>query len=336
MSELRLKKYGCCYIIKGFSRSTICDLQYGIINFIPNDLFYLLENHEGKTLNEIYNSYNNEDNETIDEYIDFLIKNEYAFWTSEPDNFPPLNKKWNFPGLISNVLIDINPNNILLTNIEMLHLDELGAIALQIRIIEYISHESLDKLLALFSNTRIQSIEIVIKYDDYIKDDNFSNLLNKHLRVNYVIIYSSPINGKKLNEFHALFFTTENLKQATSKGPTSESHFAINKNIYMESQFHNTYFNKKLYVDEHLNVKNAPETEILGNLLNNSLLSILKDKSFVEYWGIKKDDIQICEDCEFRYFCVDSRLPKFNKSEKKYYFDSSCNYDPYKNIWELN
>jgi SPASM domain peptide maturase of grasp-with-spasm system len=336
MSELRLKKYGCCYTIKGFSRSTICDLQYGTTNFIPNDLYDLLQNHEGKTLNQIYNSYNNEENETINEYIDFLITNEYAFWTSEPDNFPPMNKKWSFPGLISNILIDINPTISLLTNIEPLHLDELGAIALQIRITDYIAPESLDKLLQLFSSTRIQSIEIVIKYDDYIKDDKFTKLLNKHLRVNYVIIYSSPTNEKILNEFHALFFMTENLTQGTSKGPTSEAHFAVNKNIFMESQFQNTYFNKKLYIDEYLNIKNTPETEILGNLLHDPLLPIINNANFTKYWEIKKDDTKVCKDCEFRYFCVDSRLPNFNASDSEYYFDSSCNYNPYKNTWELN
>jgi SPASM domain peptide maturase of grasp-with-spasm system len=333
MSDLKLKKYGCCYVVKGFSKSIICDLQYGNVNHIPNDLYDLLQKHEGQTLNQIYNSYNNEENETIDEYIDFLITNEYVFWTSEPDNFPSLNKKWNFPGLISNVLIDVNPNTILLTNIESLHLNTLGAVALQIRFTDQISLESLDKFLELFLKTRIQSLEIIIKYDDYIRDEKFNKLLNRHLRVNYVIIYSAPLSGKKENEFNALFFITEGLEQATSKGPTTESHFAVNKNIFMESQFQNTYFNKKLYIDENLNIKNAPETEILGNLLNDSLLTILNGESLKKHWNVKKDDIKVCKDCEFRYFCVDSRLPNFNNSDNEYYFDSSCSYDPYKNTW---
>ncbi len=333
MSELKLKKYGCCFAVKGFAKSIICDLQHGNVNHIPNDLYDLLQKHEGQTLDQIYNSYKNEENETIDEYIDFLITNEYAFWTSEPDNFPPLNKKWNFPGLISNVLIDVNPNNILLTGIESLHLNKIGAVALQIRFTEKISFESLDKFLGHFSNSRIQSIEIVIKYQDYVDDAKFKNLLNKHLRINHVIIYSAPFSGKKENEFNILFFITESLEQATSKGPTSESHFAVNKNVFMESQFQNTYFNKKLYIDENLNIKNAPETEALGNLLIDELLPILEGESLKRHWNVQKDAIKVCKDCEFRYFCVDSRLPKSNESANEYYFDSPCSYDPYKNTW---
>jgi SPASM domain peptide maturase of grasp-with-spasm system len=288
MNEVKLKKYGCCFLVKGCNQSIICDLQYGNVNFIPNDLFNLLQLHDGKSVKELYDLYNHKENETIDEYIAFLLENNYAFWTSEPDRFPPMELQWDFPGAISNILIDIDPNKILLTEQIALSLDQIGAIALQIRITSSISYEGLDGLLELFLKSRIQSIELIMNYEDYIKEERFHSLLLKHLRVNYVIAYSSLSDSKKETEYYSLFFTQEKLKQMTATGPRSFSHFAVNKDIFMEAQFYNAYFNRKLFLDEKLNIGNAPETGVLGNLLENDLVHIVTSAKFQKNWDVKK------------------------------------------------
>lgn len=53
-----------------------------------------------------------------------------------------------------------------------------------------------------------------------------------------------------------------------------------------------------------------------------------------EFWGINKDKIKVCKDCEFRYICPDGTIPyKENESELFYSTKTVCNYDPYKNLW---
>ncbi len=60
-----------------------------------------------------------------------------------------------------------------------------------------------------------------------------------------------------------------------------------------------------------------------------SLLSIISNQTFQEYWNISKGKIEVCRDCEFRYVCNDGRIP-LKRDEKMYYFEESCTYDPYK------
>ena len=40
----------------------------------------------------------------------------------------------------------------------------------------------------------------------------------------------------------------------------------------------------------------------------------------------------VCNDCEYRYMCLDSRLPlQFNN---KWYYEKDCGYNPYKALWK--
>jgi hypothetical protein len=47
---------------------------------------------------------------------------------------------------------------------------------------------------------------------------------------------------------------------------------------------------------------------------------------------VRKDDIEVCKDCEFRYICTDCRIFK-NDSNDIYSKPKKCNYDPYTNTW---
>ena len=47
---LPFKLFANCIPVKGINRSTICDLQRGNYDFIPNDLYEILKFQEGKTI----------------------------------------------------------------------------------------------------------------------------------------------------------------------------------------------------------------------------------------------------------------------------------------------
>lgn len=66
----------------------------------------------------------------------------------------------------------------------------------------------------------------------------------------------------------------------------------------------------------------------LGNI--NNLHKVNLSDLETEYWTIKKDDIDICKDCEFRYICSDCRV----QVEHKYARPNTCIYNPYTNKWE--
>ena len=60
--------------------------------------------------------------------------------------------------------------------------------------------------------------------------------------------------------------------------------------------------------------------------------SLAKSASFKKLWGITKDMIMICSDCEFRYMCVDCRILRSDQSNT-YSKPLKCKYDPYTANW---
>jgi radical SAM protein with 4Fe4S-binding SPASM domain len=73
-------------------------------------------------------------------------------------------------------------------------------------------------------------------------------------------------------------------------------------------------------------------SEHFGHINEVSLMEVLIKKDFSVLWGITKDDILICKDCEFRYMCTDCRAhiqDKNNVTSKPI----NCEYDPYTALW---
>lgn len=58
----------------------------------------------------------------------------------------------------------------------------------------------------------------------------------------------------------------------------------------------------------------------------------LKNGAFSDLWHINKDKIKVCKDCEYRYMCVDNRIP-IKEAEGEFFFSTECNYNPYIGKW---
>lgn len=74
------------------------------------------------------------------------------------------------------------------------------------------------------------------------------------------------------------------------------------------------------FINREFNVK----THTLDEILNN----YLKPK----FWGISRDKIEVCKDCEYRYVCKDCR-PMSIRKESLYKRGDMCKYNPYERIW---
>jgi hypothetical protein len=101
---------------------------------------------------------------------------------------------------------------------------------------------------------------------------------------------------------------------------------------------HNTYFNRKLYIDSDGFIKNAPECEDSVGFIEDlnsleDLKEIISTPAFQKYWFVHKDSCDICKGCEFRHMCVDNRIP-YERTEKEWYHKIECNYNPFIAKWE--
>jgi radical SAM protein with 4Fe4S-binding SPASM domain len=110
--------------------------------------------------------------------------------------------------------------------------------------------------------------------------------------------------------------------------------FNFNVSLFTEAQFYNTYFNRKVAVDRHGQIKRAlHDPETFGNILSCDLLEIINSKDFKRYSNVTKDKIKVCRDCELRYACVDQRIPI--KSNNVWVHENECNYNPYTNSFQV-
>jgi hypothetical protein len=77
---------------------------------IPNSLYEILTKYPDKSICYIKKEYNNKYDEIIDDYFEFLLKNEFAFRYTEQEikHFPPLNLEWRTSSIIENAIIVVN------------------------------------------------------------------------------------------------------------------------------------------------------------------------------------------------------------------------------------
>jgi SPASM domain peptide maturase of grasp-with-spasm system len=93
-------------------------------------------------------------------------------------------------------------------------------------------------------------------------------------------------------------------------------YFAINVRHFAEAQAWNTCLNRKIAISADGYVKNCPSMpKSFGHISTTSLDAALAADGFKDVWGITKDQVKICRDCEFRYICTDCRAYRQDEAD---------------------
>lgn len=335
---MHFKLFANCIPVKGFTRSIICDLQRRDYEFIPNSLYELLTYCGDYSVEEIKQNYS-ESESIIEEYFDFLIKKEYGFFCSRDEIklFPKLDTAYHNPSKITNAILDFDTDSTYDLSKIISELDQLGCKAVQLRFFDVMPIESIKSILAKFFDCKIRHIDLLVKYDEaQTSADMWENILQEHPRVVFVVIYNSPVDSTL--EFSKIFtnvnFTTGRFESEACCGVISPAYFSSNFSLFIESQQFNTCLNKKISIDRRGNVKNCPSMKATFGLSNSTALrDVVSEPAFRKYWNVKKDDIEVCRDCEFRHICTDCRAHIEEGSGNVFLKPSKCTYDPYQAIW---
>jgi len=328
----KYKLYANCIPIKGAERSIIQDLQRGNYSLIPNSLFDILNNINSYNIS-ILNELNNP---IINEYIDFLIKEEYLFTTDEPECFPSIGLTWDSPLTICNSIIDFN-NDFTYFNSIINQLDTLCCNAIQLRIFKSVSIEDLSQLMIILKDANIASVDIIIEYSKSFNIKNIRAILSENIKVKSILFYNAPYNKCFFRipsiKYIPIYFSKECISE-NSCGVIHPNYFAINIRVFTESIHFNTCLNRKICIDANGCIKNCPSMQkSFGNIKNTTLEEAINKPDFKDLWGIKKDDIDVCKDCEFRYMCTDCRC--FTKDSSDIYSQpAKCSYNPYIALWK--
>lgn len=334
------KTHTNCKIINGKKRSIIIDLQRQNYTLIPNAMLDIIERLNNRvsiiTLKSIYGL---ENEKIIDEYLDFLISNEFGIYIDydEFNFFPELNNNFEISSHISNVIVEICDFNVskLKNIIESLE-------NLMCRNIQFISYKEIDvkiikNILIETKNTNFRSIELILHYSEdlfkFIKDIDKYNF-----RITELLIHGA-LNRNKIaeNTSFNIIFKDHIINNFTHCGKIDSSFHSVNKEKVLESLNHNSCLHKKISIDKHGYIRNCPSMpQHFGNIKDTTLEEALNHPSFKKYWNVTKDMIAVCKDCEFRHICTDCRA----YTERTHFQEDidlskplKCGYNPYTNEW---
>jgi hypothetical protein len=236
------------------------------------------------------------------------------------------------PSIITNAIILINKFNEAFFDKTIYYLKDLLCKHVVIDVNFNLTLKEFQTMLNIFEYYNIHSSIFKINYADQFYSDEFAEILLNSNRYQSIILYESPFDKNLEN---TIFYYKLKKRSKYSK---SQTQFISNRFLFAESQLHNTYFNRKLFIGENGEIKNAPESEeTFGSIhdLNSSkeLKEIIQQPAFQKYWYIHKEISDVCQNCEFRHMCVDNRLP-YKRKENEWYHKTECNYNPYITKWK--
>lgn len=325
--------FACCIPVKGYTQSIIYDLQRQTYDFITNDLYEILSLSGSTTIPKLKEEYGAENAEVLDEYFTFLEKNDYIFFSDLPSQmFPPIEEKFEIPSTISNASVELTRENkeAVLKTIAML--DECGCQSLSI-ILDKNEPSALKEALVYIDSTSIESVDLQLSYDSDLQN-NLNTFFKDHTRVFNIYMFNAP-ESKKIEsgyKYAELYLIKENRENAGC-GKVHPLYFRVNLPFFMESKSCNSCLNKKLHVDCNGAIKSCPYSkQVHGNISDSSLRDVLGSSSYTSFAGIRKDEIAVCKDCEYRYMCSDCRV-YIEDTNNSYSKPSSCSYNPYTGEW---
>ncbi len=320
-----------CIPVKGHNRSIIYDLGQYTYHYIPNSLYDLLIKYE--TTNEWYNDVTPNEYEIIDEYINFLITNNLVLNCKNIDCkcFAKLNTFWETPEQLSIIALKYDGKKSFYL---LLKIEEFirNSYAKNLSINYFGNETDLLILLKSLKNTYVNNIELYLLYSDFSKNE-VEDIVIENPAISRIILLGAKNNSSKYLDNGKQIIKYETTSNSINH-PDESISFVVNRDFFIESQSFNCYYNKRIFIDEQGGIKLNNELESIDNVVNVKFDELLKNELIKKYWAVCKDKIEVCKDCEHRYMCYDSRLPKQNQSGC-WFYETECGYNPYIAKWQV-
>ncbi len=327
-------------LVNGASRGIICDFEREAFYLVPLGLSQILEeNAAGFKIKEIMEYYSAGDSEilgTVLDYFEMLEANDLLLFTEYPQYYPKIDLQWDFPGVISNSIIDIDQDSDYALAF-LGQIIDLGCRFVQIRVFSKITPETIVLLLSKFQKSILEAIELVLPYESLAQTERWADLLKTEYRIRTITLYNAFVNQihyKRTTGFGQVVMIKSDIQGVKSCGYISNDYFISGISLFTESQHHNSCLNRKISIDANGNIKNCPSmSQSFGNIKDTTLQEALDHPDFKKYWNITKDQIAVCKDCEFRYICTDCRA-YIENPEDIHSKPLKCGYNPYTCEWE--
>lgn len=326
-------------VVKGTTRSIVCDLERNKYFPIPTALHVILNNSSIKTIKDALEVYAGEDvckQESILSYFKYLIDIDVLILTNNSKYYNKIEYKYFYPGHISNGIVDIGTNKYEYLYEFMKQCEAIQCRALQVRSFICLSNEDMIELVKLFESSILEWIEIIIPFNEKTSIEEVIDNAEKNGRIRIIVLYNyhndSIIWQSELGGVRVVGVKS-NFNSIKSCGVVSEAFFSSSTIPVSEAINSNSCLNMKIAIDTEGNIRNCPSMEeSYGNIKSVSIIDVVKAPSFTKYWSINKDLIYVCKDCEFRYICTDCRA-YIEDPEDILSKPLKCGYNPYTGEW---
>ena len=328
------------FIVKGASRSLLCDLERENFWLIPSVLQEILEDETLKSIEDVKMKYGSDDLEhssIIDDYFVFLHEKDLILYSNYLEMYPKMKLTWHSNSHVTNAIIDVEENSNFNFELIFKQLDELNCRDIQIRFFIHQTAKEIELLLDSAESTCIKSIQFIIPFIGHKEIENLKSICKSYPRVSYIQCYGNidnKVHYTSDDQLCNLVTINADLKSNKHCGIIESPYFVSDITTFTESQHHNTCLNRKISIDVDGNIKNCPSmVQSFGNIRDTTLQEALEHPDFKKYWNVKKDDIAVCKDCEFRHICTDCRAYIENPDDM-YSKPLKCGYNPYTAEWE--
>ena len=307
MEEIRL--------VEGSNRSCLYDLPRRNYHFVPVQIGSLIDKLEGQPV-DIANLLDEEEKSWLSyfEEEEFIVKVPKVV----VNNFSKLKLDWESPAIITNAIIE---DGIFLEK-ALSYIDQLFCKFLVLKC------ETVPRLKEILINnfkvSNYQNLDVILKQAD---TDGLTQLREEFPILGNVYLNAKP--NSELEDQEDVFYLKKGEKRPV---------FTVNIETFTEAQSQHLYYNRKLFIGSTGLIKNAPESkDLFGNIeyleKANELLEIVASEEFQKYWFVSKNNCNVCQDCEFKYMCLDARAPALRKNGKWQYAEE-CQYNPYISKWK--
>jgi SPASM domain peptide maturase of grasp-with-spasm system len=332
--------FACCLPVKGAAQAIICDTQRSEYRIIPNDLYDILTAHNGSTATALVQQYGEENRDTIMEYLEILYEEEFIFFcdsAAEVSMFPAINMDWEYPALVSNALIDVDESSRHDFATIVTQLEATNCANVEVRLFSTREAAFIESLFEAMELSIIEHVTLITPPIPGYELPQYKALFSRYQRLVTMLVHScsnTHWQSTALDNLAPIIFTAQEITSAACCGFIHPQYFNATQDFFVEAQQHNSCLNRKISIDVAGNIKNCPAmTQSWGNIQDTSLLNILQEAGFTQYWHINKDKIAICRDCEFRYICHDCRA-FVQEPGNLFSKPLRCSYDPYTARWK--
>ena len=326
-----------CISVRGAKQLSISDLQKSVLYVIPVEYFEVIQMFRSSTIAELQNRFGSAE---VNSFLEFLISHSLAFIHECPDWFPELDLSYDFPGKISNMIIDadlISKSDLEVLSSQILEM-KVGHI--ELRYFNSISYKQLIRSMKTLNVSSVYSMSVVAPYITSLWDCCVSKSLFTELPTLFTVFLHSASTEAYFTckdeegVDHVASCSSDTIQSHFFCGKVSSAIFFVNIPNFTESHHHNSCLNRKISIDVDGNIKNCPSmSQSFGNIKDTTLQEALDHPDFKKYWNVTKDQIAVCKDCEFRYICTDCRA-YIENPEDMYSKPLKCGYNPYTCEWE--